>query len=396
LHGLRRIELPLLAGVFLDLAGFGMILADVQIRAEALGAPGPLIGFILASTFIVQTLFSPIWGSLSDRWGRKTVFVACTLISAASMGLYSLSGLFGGWGVMLASRIIAGFGSANVAAAQAAIADAASGWEESDRTAAMGRIGAAVTLGLILGPAMGGEVAVRFGPLALGVIAGSLSFIGALVVLLADRLPQGQVESRSWRPPDLNVLRGMRAAAGLLAAAFAAWFSLAMLEGTFGRLLESRFQSGQRWFGLIFAWESVVNVVVQARLIRPAVRRFRERRLLILGLILQGAGLGLTPFMAQLPLLFAASSFYALGTAFASPTMNALASRAAPPERQGELFGLMQSLRGIGFIFGPIIGGAVFDLWMPGPYLIAAAACGIAAVIIGRLKSLAGPAPQAA
>jgi MFS family permease len=375
-----------LAGVFLDLAGFGMILPDVQVRAEAMGAPGALIGFILASTFIVQTLFSPLWGGLSDRYGRKTVFIACTSISALSMLVYGFSGLAGGWLLMLVSRIIAGFGSANVAAAQAAIADSVADGSDEDRAQAMGRIGAAVTSGLILGPAIGGEVAVRFGPLALGLLAASLSAAGALLVLFAGRLPKGQVESKAWRPPNMQALRGMKVVGGLLVAAFVAWFSLAMLEGTFGRLLENKFGSGQRWFGWIFAWESVVNVGVQAGLIKIAVNRMKERGTLVLGLAMQGAGLGLTPFMNTLPVLFAASSLYALGTALASPTMNAMASRAAPADRQGELFGFMQSLRGLGFIFGPIIGGAVFDLWMPGPYLIAAGACFAAGVIVLMIK----------
>src|SRR5438093_13036469 len=85
-----QIELPLLFSIFLDLVGFGMTFPDVQLRAQQYGAPGWMIGAILASYYLVQMIVSPRWGRLSDRTGRKPVLLTCGVLSAASMVIYAL------------------------------------------------------------------------------------------------------------------------------------------------------------------------------------------------------------------------------------------------------------------------------------------------------------------
>src|SRR5688572_16075672 len=148
-----RAELPLLLAVFLDLVGFGMAFPDIQLRAEKFGAPGVLIGLLLSSYFIVQILASPRWGRLSDHVGRKPVLLTCTALSVLSMLAYAFASSL--WLILL-SRIFAGLAAANVVVAQAYIADTST---EADRAAKMGRIGAAITAGLIAGPALGGYLA---------------------------------------------------------------------------------------------------------------------------------------------------------------------------------------------------------------------------------------------
>src|SRR5713226_9310658 len=115
------IELPLLFAIFLDLVGFGMTFPDVQLRAQKYGAPGWMIGAILASYYVVQMIASPRWGRLSDRTGRKPILLTCGLLSAVSMVIYALGNNLT---VMLLSRLAAGFGAANVVIAQAYITDA--------------------------------------------------------------------------------------------------------------------------------------------------------------------------------------------------------------------------------------------------------------------------------
>ena len=141
-----RLELPLLLAVFFDLLGWGMLVADVQLRAESMmprGWPaGPVIGLLLGSTFIIQTLVSPLWGGLSDRSGRKPILILCSALSASAMFVYGFStGLM----LLVASRILSGLGAANVAVAQAVVAD---NYEGPDRAAALGRLGAALSTGL--------------------------------------------------------------------------------------------------------------------------------------------------------------------------------------------------------------------------------------------------------
>lgn len=394
-----------MVAVFLDLLGFGMIVTNVQLHVESLvpkgWPPGPVIGAVLASTFVVQTLVSPRWGELSDRIGRKPVVVICSVLSAAGMLVYGISGSLT---LAFLSRILSGLGAANIAVAQAMISDEYAG---EDRTAALGRLSAALSTGLILGPILGGQLAKRGdvltfgllkeGALAVGVVGGIASMIGALVLFLA--LPN--VPPKEARQPgakrmvfDVGLLRDVPSVRPLILVAAVAWFSLAMLEGTFLRLINRFFGYDEDAFGFIFGYESFLGVVVQGVAIGWLARKLGDRRLLVFGYIAQGIGLALNPFASTLqsfvpPLvtLFVASTFFAFGGGVANPTVGGLASRLVPEDRQGELFGLLQAARSVGFVLGPILGGALFDFHPAWPYYLAGLVCFGAAWIVGdRVK----------
>ena len=180
-----------------------MLLPDVQTRLEAFGARGWQIGGVFTAYFLVQMLCSPAWGQLSDRVGRKPILIACGVLSAGSMLAYALA--HGLWWVM-ASRILAGFGGANVVVAQAYLADAT---DEPNRASAMGRMGAATTGGLILGPALGGWLAAQGGNVLVGGVAASASAVGALWIWLSvprDARPQNKDKQRQGFF-DLSLLR---------------------------------------------------------------------------------------------------------------------------------------------------------------------------------------------
>lgn len=377
-----REEWVILVAIFLDLLGFGMIIANIQLRAAALvpsGWPvGVVVGALLASTFVVQLVVSPHWGSLSDVRGRKPVLIACTLLSGSAMLVYGLAGSV--W-VLLVSRILAGLGSANVAVAQAYISDR---YSDSARAVALGRIGAAISTGLILGPPIGGLLGHYVGDRWIGVGAGAASLLGGLMILIVlPNLKPTSTERRERRPVlDFRLLREQPGLVPLVLLISVAWFSLAMLEGTFARLINELFGYDTREFGFIFGYESLVGVVVQGIVLGWILKRWRERRVVSWAYVLQGVGLALNPLAALLapvvaPLvsLFAASTLYAVGTGVANPTVNDLCSRKVSSDRQGELFGLLQSSRSFGFVLGPLLGGALFD-WQPSaPYLFAGLVC---------------------
>jgi len=378
-----RSEMPLLFAIFLDLVGFGMIIPDIQTRAESLGASGHMIGLLLASYFVIQIIVSPKWGILSDRIGRKPVLIVCGLLSAMSMLAYGLATTL--WWI-LAARILAGFAAANVAVAQAYIADTTT---TEERTAAMGRVGAAITTGLILGPALGGQLARIGGNQAVGFVAAGFSLLGALWIAFAVPHVAPTAERKPGKQPivDLRLLQDVPAVRPLVLLAVAAFFALACLEGTFGRLIKHNLGLGEDAFGWIFSYESVLGVIVQAVLLAWIVLRLRPTATLRTGFVLQGAGLAMTPFAPSLLALFGCSTLYALGVGFASPTINSLGSTLTPEDRQGELFGLLQAARSGGFILGPILGGMLFD-WRPAaPYLLAGAVSIAVAFATPRFRS---------
>lgn len=369
----------LLGAVFLDLAAFGSILPDVQTRLESFGARGWLIGLILAAYFLVQTLVSPLWGKVSDRRGRKLPLVLCFSLSAGSFALYGLanSNL-----LVLLSRLVAGLAAANVALAQAEVAAL---HDESDRPAALGRLSAATTGGLILGPAVGGWLSHIGGSILLGMTAASLSALAALALalVLPQRGPTAPVAPEAEKPrARFALLREVPTLGSLFVLAATAWFALACLEGTFGRLIHHHLGYGPREYGLIFGYEALLGVLIQAFLLGQITKHLAPVALLRLGYGLQGVGLGFTPFAPSLAWLFVCSTFYAIGAGVTNPTLNARCSAVTPSDRQGEMFGLLQAARSVGFLLGPLLGGILFD-WRPdAPYLLAAGVLVVAGALV--------------
>ena len=386
---MRRHEIPVLAAILLDLLGFGMAFPDIQLRSEKLGAPGIVIGLILAAMFAVQFVTSPWWGRLSDRIGRKPVAVACTALSALSMVVYTYTDSIAG---ILASRIIAGLAAANVVAIQAYMAEMS---EEGERGSAMGRIGAAISIGLIAGPFLGGQLVQLGGSQLMGGFAAAASGLAALILIFAMSFvpPKPNPEAKSGPVFDLRLLSDIPNLRPMFLLATVAWFALACLEGTFGRLISRRYEfplhefgvsftEPQGVFGAIFGMESLVSFAIQGLLFAWITSRLNFRTVLRLGYILQGLGILLSPFAPTLSILFFVSALFSAGGALANPTVNTVCSNLVPESRQGELFGLLQSSRSIGFLLGPIIGGLLFDFGPALPYILAGAVCVAAALLV--------------
>jgi len=366
---------PLIIAVALDMMGFAMIIPDIQLRAEGLGAPGWMIGAILASTFVIQFFISPWWGARSDRLGRKNVFLFCTSLSAVSMALYAMADA-PGW--LLLSRILAGFGAANIAVAQASVVD---GETHEDRTPALARLSAAQNFGMILGPGLGGWIATAIGSSQLGWIACGLSALGVLIVAIKGQFPAVEEISTRRAFGFGALLKSFPHLVPLVVLAAIAWFSLSALEGTFGRLLKAEWGYGSFEFGMLFSFESALILLVQAVFLTVITKRFKPRMILVVGYLFQGLGLAMTPFAPGLAVLFLCSGLYAFGVSIANPTVNALCSQQVPDDRQGELFGVLQSARSVGFALGPLLGGILFDWKHAAPYLLAGGVCLFAAML---------------
>ncbi len=367
----------LLFAVFLDMAGFGMAFPDIQLRAEAFGAPGWLIGALLSSYFITQALISPLWGRLSDRIGRKPVLVVCTTLSALSMVVYAFAETAAG---ILAARILAGFAAANIVAAQAYLSD---NTPESARTKAMGQMSAAMLIGLVAGPALGGFLAAAGGNYLLGFSAAGASGLSMLLLLMGvpGQPPKAHAAGGERKLFAFSLLRTHPDLLRLFTIASSGWFVLACLEGTFGRLIKHNLGYGQEEFGFIFSYESLLGAFVGVGLAWLAARRTHSF-ILRLGYALQAIGVGYTPLARNLPELFVASTLFAVGLGLTNPTLNAVGSLLAPADRQGELFGIMQATRSIGFFVGPTLGGLLFDVQPAAPYFMAAGVAFLAAAML--------------
>jgi len=354
--------------VFVDLLGFGMVIPVMALYAERLGATDAQTGWLMTGYSAMQFLFTPVWGRLSDRFGRRPLLLGSIGMTALGFLAYALAPDFG-W--LLASRLFAGAATANIAIAQAYIADVTT---PEGRARGMGIIGAAFGLGFVLGPFLGGVLS-GWSVAAPGFAAAALAALNGVAALFL--LPEPEERSPRRHRASLLALWEELSRPGirrLISIFFLAVLAFSAMEATFALLAAHRYGLVQRQVGWVFAFIGVLVTVVQGGLIGPLSRRFGEVPLLVVGLFLQGLGLATLPYGAGTPGLYGACVPLAIGSGLANPALSALLSRRARDEDQGGTLGMGQSAAALGRIAGPISATNAYQhVWYAAPYLGGAA-----------------------
>lgn len=391
--------------VFLDLVGFGLVVPYLPQVAREHGA-SPLVATLLGAVYsAMQFLFVSFWGHLSDRVGRRPILlgsIAASAIAMAALGTTtSLTGLF-------LARTFAGIATANIAVASAYIADVT---KPEDRSRGMGLIGAAIGLGFVLGPVIGGLLQAhspieRVGAMPAYAAAG-LSVVNLL--LAARFLPESLAEKdrgkkvRRASPLDVERFRVAFATGGVPVAVlvqFVVTFSFSGLEQTFSLFTHDKFSLTTKGTGYILGVVGVVLIAVQGGLMRPLARIASERALVRAGLAIETigfVGVGASPLVlgGSLPLLVTSMAVIALGSGLVNPSLSALVSRLGASHTQGSLLGVLQSAGALARVFGPIAGGKLYQSFGPAhgpsaPYYASAAGMFLAACASMGLRK---PAP---
>jgi DHA1 family tetracycline resistance protein-like MFS transporter len=382
--------------VFLDLLGFGLVIPFLPGLARRLGA-GDFMATVPGAVFsVMQFVFIPIWGRLSDRIGRRPVLLWS--IGASAIGM-TLLGMAPTLPLLIGARIWSGIATANIAVAQAYIADVT---PPEGRARGMGIIGIAFGLGFILGPFIGGElsrfpIGGREGTLPSFVAAG-LSVINLLLALrtLPESLPaavRGQQRRRAV-PIDFAALRATVRVPGIGAAVainfmLVLWF--AGMEQTFRLFTADGFGMSDAATGRVFGLVGVVMALTQGGLIPRLAPRLGEARLVQAGVAIQALAftlLGLSTRMGGVVTLYISAGLIALGNGATQPALPAFASRRAPPGTQGGTLGTLQSAAALARALGPLLGGALYAMIAPSaPYLIGAGGLVIATLVaLARLR----------
>jgi MFS family permease len=377
--------------VFLDLLGFGMVIPVMPLYAERLGASEAATGWLSTGYSLMQFVFAPIWGRLSDRVGRRPVLLISVAMTAVAFFLYGVAGTFV---VLLLSRLFAGAATANIAIAQAYVADVT---PPEGRARGMGMIGAAFGLGFVFGPAVGGILS-NHSLSTPGYVAAALSavnLVGAYFLLpepstrVAAARPQGRFAALLEELGKPRIRR-------LLVVYFLLILGFSAMEATYAFLAERRYGLADRNVGYVFAYIGVLVVLVQGGLIGPLTRRLGERRLLVAGAVLQAVGLAALPFGTGIAGLLLASAPLAIGSGLTSPSLTSLLSKFSRAEDQGGTLGIGQSAAALGRIAGPLAGTTSFAHWHAAPYLGGALLMALGAAVAATVRPPPAPAVSGA
>jgi len=386
--------------VVIDLLGFGIILPLLPFYAQEFAASAVMIGLLYSVYSFMQLIFSPIWGSWSDRIGRRPIMLMSTMGAVIA---YIIFGLAETLGVLFFSRLIAGMMGGNISTAQAYIADVT---DSANRARGMGLIGAAFGIGFVIGPATAtGLIHPAFHEMVAnagftdfaawmgenryalpGFFAAFLSFCSFLMVLfkLPETVDTSKPREKVFRRPSVFTPKFWRlladqkgkSARGYLIPLVIGFFLLSFGESSlysaFPLFAESELNMTAEQVGIQFFYIGIIAVIVQGFMIKPLTNVFSEEKLFLVGNILMVTGLGLIPFSTSMLTLALFLGLMALGKSLNTPTITSLISKEADADNVGAVMGASQGLSGLGRMIGPTWGGALFAVYFGLPFVATA------------------------
>ena len=353
--------------VLIDLIGFGIVIPIVPLYAQKFGATPVQIGLLTGSYALMQLIFAPIWGRVSDHYGRRPVILGSLVGSSVAWLMFGFAGAL--W-VLFLARILDGISGASYAAAQAYVADITT---DEERVRGMGLIGAAFGLGFIIGPGIGG---------ALGAIDPRLPFIVAAAVAMLNfgiaykRLPEsrppgsrtGASESR-WSSLGKAVVS--RNIGPLIWISFLGSLGFVGMESVFALYGNHKFGFGLAQTGLIFMFIGVFAAIVQGGVAHRLTARMGEWPVMRAGLWLTAAALILLGLVDQVWALLPVLALLALGSGLTFPTISAVVSQRSPDAAQGGTLGVLASAGGLARLIAPIGATVLFQaVGVSSPFII--------------------------
>jgi DHA1 family tetracycline resistance protein-like MFS transporter len=356
--------------VFIDLVGFGIVIPVLPFYAEgtAFNATPRTVGFLFASYSIMQLIFSPILGRLSDKHGRRPVLFLS--IIGTGLGFLILGFAKTIW-MLFAGRILDGITGGNISTAQAYIADITT---KENRAKGMGLIGAAFGLGFILGPAIGGILS-RWGIHIPFFFAAGLCFANAL--LLYFTLPETVTSDHPARQSAaggrgfVQLFESLKQPklAFVLMVYFLFVVAFSIMTTSFSLYTMFRFGYDAQHTGYLFAYVGLIAVVIQGGMIGRLVKRFGELPLVIFGALCFAISLFAVPFVGPaaggLVALLIGGGVFSMGNSMATPALTSLASKSVGAEQQGTVLGVTQSAASLARAVGPSLAAILINSSVP-------------------------------
>lgn len=362
--------------VFLYLVGFGVVIPIIPLLSKNFGATALQTGLLMSVYSLMQFLFSPFWGRLSDKWGRRPILLFCLLGEALSYIIFawarSLEMLF-------IARLLAGFFGASISTASAYISDIT---PKHERSKGMALIGAAFGLGFVVGPALGGLLSVwgthinpatHFNTSFTAYWVAGLCFAVFLFALKSLKESLTEKSESSEKKKRLSVMwhyLNSKTVGPLLTVFMLVSFSMSAMESTLILFMGEKFNWDIKQVSFGFAYIGVIIIFTQGFFVRRLIPMWGERKVLRLGLILFTAGLFMIPFAPNIAWMAVAMTLLSVGNGLSNPSLMGSISLLAENSEQGQAMGVTQSMSSLGRIVGPAFGGFLYGaLSINSPFL---------------------------
>jgi MFS transporter, DHA1 family, tetracycline resistance protein len=349
--------------IVIDLIGFGIVIPLLTFYAEEFNATPLDIGLLVSCYSLMQFVFAPILGSLSDKYGRRPLLFISILGSGVG---YLMMGFAGALWVIYAGRLLGGITGGNLSIAQAYIADITT---KENRAKGMGLFGMAFGLGFILGPAIAGILS-PYGTHIPFLFAAVLSFVNAIALyfILPETRKFGEndeIVKRKSRISELTEVFKDKRFTTITLQYFLLVTAFSMMTTSFAYYTMQKFGYDASKTGYVLGYVGFVAVVMQGGLFSGLAKRFGEAKLSIFGCFLLVLSFIAIPFVSKdsggLVALLIGAGCFSIGNSLASPSMTSLASKNADEKEQGKVLGIMQSAASLARVIGPLICGVLLN-----------------------------------
>ena len=359
--------------VLLDIAGFAVLLPPIMYVLTNWGASPAFATFIIATYSIGKFLIAPIWGALSDRYGRKPIMAIALMGDLVS---YLILIFANSPELVLVSRVVAGLSAGNIATYNASISDMTT---HENRAKGLGVIGAGMGLGYVIGPAIGGVLggmSAETANLSTPALASLLlSLASLLLILIFFKEPKATKKPVNMSTPSVGRIKmiSMFAKRDVFGFLFICVFLVSITSALIGPvtplLVELRYGWGPRQMGMVFVAVGLAIAIVQGGLVGRAVDLLGEVKLVKLASLIVIFGLLMivyTPISAGLVIGYC---LVGAGATLFTTAINALASKLTGKNEQGLVMGAMQSMHSLGRASGPVFAGSLYMIWIGLPYI---------------------------
>lgn len=377
--------------VFVDLVGFGIMVPLLPFYVERVGAGPEIITIALGLYSLFQFIAAPIWGRLSDRYGRKPI-LAWSLAGLAIS--YVALGLSDSLWMVIATRVFGGLMAGNISTAFAYVADVTT---PETRAKGMGMVGAAFGLGFIFGPVIGGLLAgsdletANF--LLPALVAASLTIVALIGVIFvlpeslsADAREQIRLQPKVSFSDRLRKTFQRKTLVLIVTIGFVVTMAWALLETVLALWANRILELGPQDIGLLLTYVGVIGVVVQGGLIGVLTKKFGERMLVAAAAAFLFCGYAVLAAAQGWSLLIAGMTFLAVGNGLSNPSLSSLVSKEADETERGAVLGVYQAASSLARVAGPMYAGFVFvQIGPAAPFMIAAACMAPAFIMVWLL-----------